>query len=119
MGVTDRLAGGHERARKHLEEIGFRDRGRLFGVIGRHLARIDLVKDLLPAVRELDRIELQGDVVEAKLPFLLIRVVALDAVFLEERPVLLVDARFRCRAESQRGEEGEEGQATQGHVGPS
>ena len=38
MGVADRLTGGHQRARKHLEEIGFGDRGRLFGVIGRHLA---------------------------------------------------------------------------------
>ena len=42
---------------------------------------------------------------------------ALDAVFLQEGPVFLVDARLRRRTESQGGEEGEEGESTQGHVG--
>ena len=106
MGVTDGLPRGDKRAREHLEEISFRDRSRLLGVVGRHLPRVDLIQDLLPTVRELHRIKLQGDVVETELSFLLIRFVALDAVFLEEGAMLLVDARLRRRAEGQRGEEG-------------
>ena len=92
-------ARGDQRVRQVVEEIGLRVGRGLRLVLGRHLARVQRVEDLLPALRGGQIRQRQRQVVHPEPPLLLFRSVAPLAILGEKVPVPL---RHRARGRVRR-----------------
>ena len=74
--------------RKIIEEIRLRLRRRLLLILRRHLTRIQRIEHLLPTLRSPVVADGKRQVIHAKLPFLLLSVVAGKAIILQQSPML-------------------------------
>ena len=82
--IAQALPGRDHHVRQIVQEIRLRHAFRLFFVVGRHGARVQLVEHLLPALRRFERGDGERQIVHAEAALLLLLVVAFAAVFFEQ-----------------------------------
>ena len=82
--IGEKLAGGIDGTGKRVEDVRHFMRRRLLLVLRRHIASVELIKNVLPSLGSVVVGNFPEGFIETDLAFLLLRAVALDAVAVEE-----------------------------------
>ena len=105
--VGELVARGHEGAGEGFEKGGLGLVGGLRLVLGRHLAGVHGIEDLLPEIGSGNVVEDERNVVEPDLALLFVGVVAGGAMFAEKDPVRFIEHSPGRRGVGEDGEEEE------------